>query len=89
MSRMKIEDVQSQERVARVAAHTHVKGLGLNELGVALDVAAGLVGQKTAREVHLFDCLSSLLFPSLRNCFPYLFTAPLLFLSLSLSVLML
>jgi len=36
--------------VARVAAHTHVKGLGLDEQGTALPSGAGLVGQAAARE---------------------------------------
>ena len=31
--------------------HTHVKGLGLDELGRALPIGAGLVGQERAREV--------------------------------------
>lgn len=46
-----IEEVQSTTKVQRVAAHTHVKGLGLDENGVALPVGAGLVGQEQAREV--------------------------------------
>ena len=36
--------------MARVAVHTHVKGLGLDERGKAREVAAGLVGQENARE---------------------------------------
>lgn len=43
--------MQSTTKVQRVAAHTHVKGLGLDENGVALPVGAGLVGQEQAREV--------------------------------------
>ena len=35
----------------RVAPHTHIKGLGLNESGVPIPVAAGFVGQVDAREV--------------------------------------
>lgn len=46
-----IEEVQSTTKVQRVAAHTHVKGLGLDENGIALPVGAGLVGQEQAREV--------------------------------------
>jgi len=45
--------VQSTTKAARVAVHTHIKGLGLNEQGRALPLAAGLVGQEKAREVHL------------------------------------
>jgi len=33
-----------------VAVHTHIKGLGLEENGRAISVAAGLVGQERARE---------------------------------------
>ena len=47
---MKIEEVQSTTKAARVAAHTHIKGLGLNEQGRALPTASGLVGQEKARE---------------------------------------
>lgn len=49
--RYKIEEVQSTTKTQRVAVHTHVKGLGLDENGVALPVGAGLVGQERAREV--------------------------------------
>eukprot|EP00605_Chrysophyceae_sp_TOSAG23-4_P001262 GSChrysophyteH1.ASY1.ANO1.1373.1 assembled CDS len=47
---MKIEEVQSTTKAARVAVHTHIKGLGLNEDGTALPLASGLVGQEKARE---------------------------------------
>eukprot|EP00904_Undaria_pinnatifida_P006820 jgi/Undpi1/3268/HiC_scaffold_15.g06642.m1 len=47
---MKIEEVQSTTKTQRVAVHTHVKGLGLDEEGVAMPVGAGLVGQERARE---------------------------------------
>jgi len=47
---MKIEEVKSTTRGQRVATHSHVKGLGLNEDGTAAEVAAGLVGQEKARE---------------------------------------
>ena len=47
---MKIEEVQSTTKASRIAVHTHVKGLGLDEAGRALPVAAGLVGQERARE---------------------------------------
>mmetsp|Transcript_24754 Transcript_24754/g.36970 ORF Transcript_24754/g.36970 Transcript_24754/m.36970 type:complete len:455 (-) Transcript_24754:198-1562(-) len=47
---MKIEEVKSTTKTTRVSAHTHIKGLGLNELGVANPIGAGLVGQEKARE---------------------------------------
>lgn len=51
---MKIEEVKSTVRTQRIAAHSHVKGLGLDENGSPIEIAAGLVGQKSAREVELF-----------------------------------
>jgi len=47
---MKIEEVQSTTKTQRVAVHTHIKGLGLDEAGAALPIASGLVGQERARE---------------------------------------
>jgi len=48
---MKIEEVKSTTKTARVSAHTHIKGLGLNPAtGEALPVGSGLVGQERARE---------------------------------------
>lgn len=51
---MKIEEVKSTTKTQRIAAHTHVKGLGLNDNGTAIPIASGLVGQEAAREVGLF-----------------------------------
>lgn len=48
---MKIEEVKSTVRTQRIAAHSHIKGLGLDENGVPIEIAAGLVGQVNAREV--------------------------------------
>lgn len=47
---MKIEEVRSTERLERIASHSHVKGLGLNDDGSAKDIGSGLVGQSQARE---------------------------------------
>jgi len=47
---MKIEEVKSTTKAQRIAAHSHIKGLGLDENGFALQSAAGLVGQEQARE---------------------------------------
>lgn len=38
-------------REARIATHSHIKGLGLSDDGNALPSAQGFVGQKAAREV--------------------------------------
>ena len=50
---MKIEEVRSTVKTQRISAHSHVKGLGLDESGNAINIAAGLVGQTQAREVIL------------------------------------
>jgi DNA helicase TIP49 (TBP-interacting protein) len=43
--------VPSTTKTSRVAAHTHVKGLGLDTLtGSAMHIGSGLVGQERARE---------------------------------------
>lgn len=54
---VKLDGVRSTARQQRVAAHSHVKGLGLDEAGVALPTGAGLVGQEQAREVCV--CIDS------------------------------
>ncbi|KAG5248127.1 Ruv DNA-helicase family protein [Salix suchowensis] len=47
---MNIEEVQSTAKKQRIATHTHIRGLGLEPSGRAIDMAAGFVGQKEARE---------------------------------------
>jgi len=47
---MKIDEVRSTVKTQRISAHSHVKGLGLNENGEAINAASGLVGQAQARE---------------------------------------
>ena len=42
----------SGPRQARIAAHSHIRGLGLDDAGNALPAAQGFVGQKAAREVR-------------------------------------
>lgn len=48
---MKIEEVKSTTKTQRIASHSHVKGLGLDEAGYAKQSSCGLVGQEAAREV--------------------------------------
>ena len=50
--KLKVTEIQSTQKTQRIAAHSHIKGLGLDENGRAIDVAAGLVGQIEAREVR-------------------------------------
>ncbi|CAH1784048.1 unnamed protein product [Owenia fusiformis] len=47
---MKIEEVKSTTKTQRIASHSHIKGIGLDENGYAIQSAAGLVGQELARE---------------------------------------
>eukprot|EP00735_Rhodelphis_limneticus_P010451 TRINITY_DN3195_c0_g1::TRINITY_DN3195_c0_g1_i1::g.3597::m.3597 TRINITY_DN3195_c0_g1::TRINITY_DN3195_c0_g1_i1::g.3597 ORF type:complete len:456 (+),score=121.31,sp/Q9DE26/RUVB1_XENLA/77.58/0.0,TIP49/PF06068.8/7.4e-194,AAA/PF00004.24/2.4e-07,AAA/PF00004.24/0.2,RuvB_N/PF05496.7/7.5e-06,RuvB_N/PF05496.7/2.1,AAA_16/PF13191.1/0.1,AAA_16/PF13191.1/0.081,AAA_22/PF13401.1/2.3,AAA_22/PF13401.1/0.19,AAA_5/PF07728.9/0.043,AAA_5/PF07728.9/13,Mg_chelatase/PF01078.16/0.011,Mg_chelatase/PF01078.16/69,AAA_19/PF1 len=47
---MKIEEVPSTTKAQRIASHSHIKGLGLNDNGTAQEMGAGLVGQTAARE---------------------------------------
>lgn len=47
---MKIEEVKSTVRTQRISTHSHIKGLGLDENGMAIQMASGLVGQESARE---------------------------------------
>ena len=50
---IKIQEPDADLKLAdqkRVAPHTHIKGLGLDEMGVPISVAAGFVGQVDARE---------------------------------------
>eukprot|EP00467_Chlorarachnion_reptans_P008253 CAMPEP_0114525128 /NCGR_PEP_ID=MMETSP0109-20121206/22243_1 /TAXON_ID=29199 /ORGANISM="Chlorarachnion reptans, Strain CCCM449" /LENGTH=459 /DNA_ID=CAMNT_0001706657 /DNA_START=8 /DNA_END=1387 /DNA_ORIENTATION=+ len=55
-TKMKIEEVKPAEALRRIATHTHIKGLGLDEKGVAIAVSAGLVGQEKAREAAGVVC---------------------------------
>ncbi|RYY38243.1 hypothetical protein EON62_00540 [archaeon] len=50
---MQIEEVKSTGKAGRVAVHTHIKGLGLDEAGAAITISNGLVGQEKAREVRV------------------------------------
>jgi len=49
-TKMKIEEIRSSAKSQRIAPHSHVKGLGLDESGLAKSVGGGFVGQKEARE---------------------------------------
>lgn len=69
---MKIEEVKSTVKTQRIAAHSHVKGLGLNENGDAIPLAAGLVGQTAAREVIIALFYTSSLLNPVLSPFPRL-----------------
>lgn len=59
MMDMNIDEVKNNAKSQRISAHSHVKGLGLNEQGIAEPIHQGLVGQTGAREVinHQINCL--------------------------------
>lgn len=51
MTSLKIQEVRSTTKAQRVAAHSHIKGLGLNDVdGTANHIESGFVGQERARE---------------------------------------
>lgn len=50
MTSLVVEQVASVAKRQRVATHTHIKGLGLDNDGHATASAAGWVGQEQARE---------------------------------------
>merc|ERR1712178_423742 len=47
---MGIEEVRSTTKTQRIASHTHIKGLGLDEAGNCIPISHGLCGQEKARE---------------------------------------
>ena len=47
---MKIEEVKSTTLAQRIASHSHIKGLGLDEVGTCIPVSHGMCGQEKARE---------------------------------------
>lgn len=73
---MQIQTVVSTEKQNRVAAHSHITGLGINERGEAsVEAACGLVGQKNAREVRYCcetakEMKTTKITTSIRQCSP-------------------
>lgn len=47
---VQINEIKGSSRESRTAAHTHIKGLGLDDAGMARQVEGGFVGQTQARE---------------------------------------
>ncbi|EEB09174.1 AAA family ATPase Rvb1 [Schizosaccharomyces japonicus yFS275] len=47
---VQISEVTGNGRENRIAAHSHIKGLGLKEDGTSENAAGGFIGQNTARE---------------------------------------
>lgn len=48
---MRVEHFTSTPPEKRVAAHSHIRGLGLSPDGTAQAIKGGFVGQESAREV--------------------------------------
>ena len=48
------EQNNGSKKSRRIYAHSHIKGLGLDDSGKAISIDSGLVGQEKAREVGLF-----------------------------------
>lgn len=49
------EQNSGKQKSRRIVAHSHIKGLGLDESGKAIPIDSGLVGQEKAREVSDFS----------------------------------
>jgi RuvB-like protein 2 len=51
-------EIKDLTRIERIGAHSHVRGLGLDDALEARDVSQGMVGQQQARKVsyHCFQC---------------------------------
>ena len=47
---MKITEVTSTSKEQRIATHSHLTGLGLNDVGYAIPFSSGFSGQTNARE---------------------------------------
>ena len=45
----KVDDVKDVTRIERIGAHSHIRGLGLDDSLDARNISQGLVGQKDAR----------------------------------------
>ncbi|KAL1775831.1 ruvB-like 1, partial [Sigmodon hispidus] len=52
LGKMKIDEVKSTKKMQRIASHSHMKGLGLDESSLAKQAASELVDQENAREAY-------------------------------------
>lgn len=48
---IKTEEIKNTTKQQRISSHSHIKGLGLNEEGNAVNDSCGLIGQFDARKV--------------------------------------
>ena len=52
-------EIQDLTRIERIGAHSHIRGLGLDDTLEAREVSQGMVGQKEARRVSRSSSLQS------------------------------
>lgn len=50
-------EIKDLTRIERIGAHSHIRGLGLDDALEARKVSQGMVGQKEARKVCGTECL--------------------------------
>jgi RuvB-like protein 2 len=48
----KLSEVKDVTRIERIGAHSHIRGLGINESLVSRERAQGMVGQVTSRRLR-------------------------------------
>lgn len=48
-------EIKDLTRIERIGAHSHVRGLGLDDSLEARDVSQGMVGQQKARKVWIYS----------------------------------
>uniref|UniRef100_A0A0L8HGC9 RuvB-like helicase n=2 Tax=Octopus bimaculoides TaxID=37653 RepID=A0A0L8HGC9_OCTBM len=46
----KVQEIREVTRIERIGAHSHIRGLGLNDALEARDISQGMVGQNAARK---------------------------------------
>lgn len=54
-------EVRDLTRIERIGAHSHIRGLGLDDALEARAVSQGMVGQTKARKVHMLQQCSSVI----------------------------
>lgn len=60
-------EIKDLTRIERIGAHSHIRGLGLDDALEARAVSQGMVGQTQARKVNLFKRSLDLELPCKRS----------------------
>ncbi|GLJ26880.1 hypothetical protein SUGI_0525660 [Cryptomeria japonica] len=50
MAELKVSESKDLTRIERIGAHSHIRGLGLDDTLEAHSVSQGMIGQKSARK---------------------------------------